>query len=306
MWLLGLFALLFGGLAVFGTVLNKKSKAEQDAHQKEQTEEKAEGKTQKKYKILNKKKLSGKKFRYRRATENAADKKDKESAEIAPSDFGNDMINQIKASRQNIKPETPKRNPVTKSSVLKDSDSLIGENGLLYTYCMENASRLYAHRIKSLGSSIKYIREHPEVVPKLVEKINSLEPTQYEDALKVTLEEIKENPKNESSKVVRDTLLAVMYTTGVDRERDTFLKRERAFGDSNTDFVEGIKDDRLKANFQNLVTTSKGQTKELSERAQGVDVDRVIVSSCGKPREIKKLASVIKKSNKIEQTRKAA
>ena len=105
----------------------------------------------------------------------------KESAEISPTDFGNDLLSLASESLKNTRnrTETHKREPIKKSSVLKDSDSLIGENGLLYSYCMENASRLYAHRIKSLGSSIKYIRDHPEVVPKLVEKINSLEPTDY-------------------------------------------------------------------------------------------------------------------------------
>ena len=307
MWLLGLFALLFGGLAVFGTVLNKKEKAaEQDSSQKDPTEEKSEEKRQKRFRFVNKKELNGKKIKYLKPNESKDGHKGKESAEISPTDFGNDLLNQVIERTKHTRTETPKRDPVKKSPTLKDADSLIGENGLLYSYCMENASRLYAHRIKSLGSSIKYIRDHPEVVPKLVEKINSLEPSQYEDALKVTLEDIKENPKNESSKVVRDTLLAVMYTTGFDKERDAFLKRERAFGDSNTDFVEGIKDDRLRANFQKLVTTSKGKTEELSERAQGVDIDRVIVSSSGKPKEIKKLTSIMKKNIKIEQTRKAA
>lgn len=293
-WLVGILALFFGGMTIYGGYLNKKEAAnigEKDTKEEKKTQFKANRVKNKKYGIK------------RRPGQKDNDVTNQET-EISPNDFGNDLISQTlenmdrdRQSTQSV--EAPREN------VLKDSSSLVGENGLLYSYCMENANKLYTHRIKSLGSSIKYIREHPEFAEKLVDKVNSLPMEHYETALDATIAEIKSNPKNEELRAVRDTLLAVIYTTGVSHDRDSFLKRERAF-DDKTDFVDQIKDDRLRERFQTIVTTSKGNTEELRERAQQTDVEPIIIGTLGKPEAIKNLNEVALETSREKTRRKAA
>ena len=313
MWLLGLFALFFGGLAIFGTVLNKKAEKEAEkSHDGDAGEKVNEEKKENKKKMHRAKKAfpGGKKFKIMGKDEEKSRKKKEEPATAPTGDFGNDMLNAAieSFSNQRSTPKVDAPTPVPKKtdSVLKNASSLVGEDGLLYSYCMDNASKLYTHRIKSLGSSIKYIKEHPEFAEKLVNKVNALEPEHYETALTTTLEEIKAQPKNEELRVVRDTLLAVIYTTGVSTERDSFLKRERAFDETKADFVDEIKDERLRTKFQALVTTSKGKTESLSERAQEVDGERVITQSVSKPEAIKKVIALAHAGKKEDRSRKAA
>lgn len=298
-WLIGILALFFGGMTIYGGYLSKREAGNLDGN-----DAKGEKKKDGFFSRFKARREKNKKYKITHRPGQEENNVSSQETEIAPNDFGNDLISQV---RRNIDHDNQTTQSVEapRDNVLKDSSSLVGEDGLLYSYCMENANKLYTHRIKSLGSSIKYIREHPEFSKKLVDKVNSLPAEHYETALDATISEIKNNPKNEELRAVRDTLLAVIYTTGVNRDRDSFLKRERAF-DDKMDFVDQIKDDRLREKFRTIVTTSKGNTEELRERAQQTDVEPIIIGTLGKSEAIKKFNEVALDASREKTRRKAA
>lgn len=173
-------------------------------------------------------------------------------------------------------PETPKKSPIKKID-LKDGSSLIGDKGLLYSYCEENSKRLYIHRIKSMGQSIKYMRDNPDFAERVVSKINGLDPQNYERALDVTIAQFDKNPKSIELRAIRDTLLACVYMSGANKWRDSFLKQERVFDSQKNGFIDQIKDDLLKEHFKELAKTSSKQTESLERRANSnLELEEII------------------------------
>lgn len=178
---------------------------------------------------------------------------------------------------------------------LKNEYSLVGENGLLYQYCKENARLLYSHRILSIAKSIEYLKNNPEVSEKIIESVNQLDPERYEEMLDITISKLNNNPKSEKLKVLKDVLLSCVYFSGANKWRDSFLKRERVFSKKDKiSFIDRIKDDNLKKYFEDLVTTSMSSSSSISSRA-AVDIN--VKEILDKPRAISLLNESLTREN---------
>lgn len=207
----------------------------------------------------------------------------------------NENRNAIEASRDSKKSRllsAPKQENYEKI-VLNDVDSLIGEKGILYSYCIENSKRLGTSRINSINSSISFIRDNPEFANELIKRINNLDPINYELTLDVAIKELEINPDNMEMNAIKDVLFACTYFSGVNKEKDDFICREKAV--SGESFMDEFDDELFRAEAKVPTKTSHESTDRISPDTEvSIDIDKLIGETFGKKSAIQSLRENIR------------
>ena len=283
-------ALVVGGVSAFSSWREKRAEAKKKAEDQEKKEEKIE-ELKKLPEMLNKEREAKAKPLATNKQDGIIDAlNDEAEAVLAPRErptvSGSETIveppRRTESTIDNI--DTHSQTQGAKKITLDGTDSLVGEKGVLYEYCMENANRLYTHRIKSIGKSIAEIKNNPELAEKIASSINGLEPEQYEEKLNEVSELIKTKSKNQELRVLRDVLEACTHMSGAREHNPFFLKGERAFNENEVGFIDAIQDEELRKKFKALVTTSEKPATSIAEKAKTTrNIGEVIDNAGAKP-----------------------